>query len=110
MRSRWSYIILAGIFFVSLPTHAVLFYSDGDPVYNTTEPTGSLTNSGWQFQGRFLQYLGTPVSAHHFITAQHFGGSVGNTFIFDGTTYTTIAKISDPGSDLALYEVDGTFP
>jgi len=110
VRRDLSCFVLIGVLFVSVTAHAVLFYSTGDPSYNTTEPTGTLTNSGWQFQGRFLQYLGTPVSAHHFITAQHFGGSVGNVFIFDGTAYTTIAKIPDPDSDLVLYEVDGTFP
>jgi hypothetical protein len=99
-----------GVLCSSIRTDAVLFYSSGDTAYNTTEPTGSLTNSGWQFQGTFLQYLGTPVSAHHFITAKHLNVPVGNTFTFDGTTYTTIAKIPDPGSDLVLYEVDGTFP
>jgi len=98
------------VLLVPLTAQGVLFYSTGDVAYNTTAPTGSLTNSGWQFQGRFLQYLGTPIAPHHFITARHFGGSVGNTFTFDGTTYTTVTKIIDPDSDLALYEIDGTFP
>jgi len=109
MRRSFSCFILSGLLLIPVAGRAVLFYSTGDPTYNTAEPTGVLTNSGWQFQGTFLQYLGTPISPHHFITAEHFGGSVGNTFNFDGTTYTTIAKTVDSGSDLALYEIDGTF-
>ena len=30
---------------------AVLFQSTDDPNYNTTAPSGVLTNSGWQYQG-----------------------------------------------------------
>lgn len=105
-----SLFLTAGTAILPMLSSAVLFYSTGDNTFNTSEPTGTLTNSGWQYQGTFLQYLGTPIAPHHFITASHFGGSVGNTFSFNGTTYTTISKITDPGSDLVLYEIDGTFP
>jgi hypothetical protein len=103
------------VFFVGIAvllpvaTNAVVFYSTGDASFNTTAPTGDLEGSGWQFQGRFNSYLGTPIAPHHFVTASHIGGSVGNKFYLNGTTNTTIAYIDDPDSDLRLWEIDGTF-
>src|SRR6266852_1865597 len=63
---------------------AVLFYSTADPAHNTTAPTGVLTNSGWQYQGLWGAYLGTPIAPKYFITAAHVGGSVGDRFRFRG--------------------------
>jgi prolipoprotein diacylglyceryltransferase len=48
---------------------AVLFYSTDDPAYNTQPPTGSLTNSGWQWQGLWGGVLGTAIAPHYFIAA-----------------------------------------
>ncbi len=96
--------------------HAVLFYSTGDPSYNTNAPTGGLVDSGWQYQGRFRntsndKYLGTPISAHFFITARHISSpAVGEPFYFNGTTYTTTSKSNLAGCDLTIWEVDGAFP
>jgi len=58
------------------PVHAVLFYATGDPTYNTLPPGGNLTNSGWQFEGLWGGFLGTPIAPNYFIAAQHVGGSV----------------------------------
>ncbi len=92
-----------------LPASSVVFYSTGDVSFNTTAPTGDLEGSGWQFQGKFNSYLGTPIAPHHFITASHIGGSLGNKFYFNGTTNTTVAYVDDADSDLRLWEIDGTF-
>ena len=89
---------------------AILFYSTGDPAHNTNAPTGALTNSGWQYQGAWGAFLGTPVAARFFITAAHVGGAVGDQFLFRGVNYTTTAMVDDPSSDLRLWEVCGTFP
>lgn len=105
-----SYILLVWLAFMPLTGSAVVFYSTGDTNYNTTAPTGDLEGSGWQFQGMFLQYLGTPIAPHHFITAKHIGGSTNNTFSFEGITYSIRKKTIESGSDFALYEIDGTFP
>ena len=90
-----------------LDANAVIVY--GDHESNTNAPSGALTDSGWQFQGRFRQYLGTPIAPHHFITAGHFGGATNETFYFDDNAYTIINKNVDADSDLVLYEVSGTF-
>jgi hypothetical protein len=95
--------------------HAVLFYTTGDPSYNTTAPTGSLADSGWQWQGDWGPFSGTPVGTHYFMTAQHVGGGVTGTFTLDGNNYTVIpfadSDFKDvPGTDMRLWHVDGTFP
>jgi len=62
--------------------HSVIFYSTGDPSYNTNAPEGALTNSGWQYQGTWSSFDGTVISSNAFITAKHVGGSVGEPFTF----------------------------
>ncbi len=89
---------------------AVLFYSTADPAYNTNAPTGVLTNSGWQFQGRWGLFLGTVIAPKYFITAAHVGGIAGDFFHFRGVDYSAIALFDDPNSDLRLWRICGTFP
>jgi len=94
--------------------HAIIFYSTGSTNFNTTTPAGLLANSGWQFQGNFGSVSGTPIAPNFFITAKHIGGSIGSTFVFGGSTYTTTAFFDkndplDPGNDLRIWQVSGTF-
>jgi len=89
-------------------TVAVLHDTDDPSIYSSA-PTGELAASGWEFQGQFNSYLGTPIAPHHFITAKHIGGSVGHDFHYNGEVFNTIAKTDDPDSDLRLWEIDGTF-
>ncbi len=93
-----------------VPAVAVILYGTGDPTANTTAPTGAFANSGWQFEGQFDGFLGTVIAPNYFITAKHIGGSVGDTFSFNGTNYTTTAVFPDPSSDLQIWRVSGTFP
>ncbi|HUJ11715.1 MAG TPA: hypothetical protein VL171_17025 [Verrucomicrobiae bacterium] len=89
---------------------AVLFKSTGDPSYNTSTPTGSLTNSGWQYEGHWGCYLGTPIAPCYFVAAKHVGGSIGQTFMLNGFTYHTTAMVSNPSADLIVWKVAETFP
>ena len=90
---------------------AVLFASTGDPSYNTNAPTGSLTNSGWQYEGNWGSYLGTPIAPRYFLAAKHVGGNIGDQFVFNGYTYhTTGLIITNPNADLLVWKVDQTFP
>src|SRR5213596_2838434 len=102
--------ILPLFFWAAFPVRAVIFYSTGDPNYNTTAPGGSLTNSGWQFEGTWGGFLGTPIAPKYFITAAHVVGFIGQTFTFRGVPYATTAVYDDPASDLRLWRVCGTFP
>ena len=93
------------------PAKAVLFYFTGDTNYNTTAPaTRSLTNSGWQYQGAWVGFSGTVISSNCFITAKHVGGSVGESFVFQGVEYPTVAAYEDDQSDLRILRVAGQFP
>jgi hypothetical protein len=91
-------------------SRAVILFGSGDPAYNTTPPTGALANSGWQYEGQWGGFLGTPIAPQYFIAAHHVGGGIGGTFIFNGVSYTTTAYWDDLCSDLRVWKVDGTFP
>jgi hypothetical protein len=101
---------LLGFLYTATAAQAIIFYQTADPAYGSTAPTGTLLDSGWQLQGNWIGFLGTPISAHHFVAANHIGGSVGDPFVFNGATYTTIAVSHDAESDLTIWEVSGTFP
>jgi hypothetical protein len=86
---------------------AVIFYSTSDPTHNTTAPTGDLANSGWQWTGFWGGFNGTTISPNQFITATHVGGSVGQSFTFNGVSYRTTGVVNN--GDLAVWTVEGTF-
>jgi hypothetical protein len=65
-------------------TGAVILFGTGDPSVNTTAPTGALAGSGWQYEGVFGGFIATPIASNYFLTAKHIGGSVGQTFTFNG--------------------------
>ena len=89
---------------------AVLFKSTADPNYNTDAPTGTLAASGWQYEGNWINFLGTPIAPMFFVAAKHIGGSVGDTFVLNGFTYHTVAVTDSPNSDLRVWQVAETFP
>lgn len=92
------------------PAPAVILLGDGSPAANTTAPTGDLAGSGWQFQGLFGSFLGTPIASKFFITAKHVGGGTDSVFQFNGTTYPLVRQYSDVFSDLTIWEISGSFP
>lgn len=89
---------------------ALIFHESGDAAYNTTAPAGALAGSGWELQGRWRSFLGTPIARNLFITAKHVGGAPGELFNFQGTNYTVIEAFADPQSDLRIFKVCGLFP
>lgn len=104
--------LVAAVALASGPVNspAVILKGTGDPEYNTTAPTGSLVNSGWQYQGLWGGVLGTAIAPQYFIAAKHAGGAIGHEFTYNGVTYHTVACWSDPSSDLCIWKVDGIFP
>lgn len=88
-------------------SQAIILLESQDPSFHTTTPGD---NSGWQYEGKFLTFLGVPIAPHFFITAKHIGGTVGATFDFHGDLYTTIAKHPHPTNDLCIWEVDHAKP
>jgi hypothetical protein len=103
-------LMLLALGFAAQTSRAVMLFGSGDPSYNTTPPAGALANSGWQYQGQWGGVLGTPIAPQYFIAAHHVGGSVGQSFTFNGAAYTTTAFWDDTNSDLRVWKVSGTFP
>lgn len=89
------------------PAHAIVFTSTADPTFNTTAPGGAYSNSGWQYVGTWGSFVGTPISPNAFITASHVGGNIGDTFSYNGLSYTTTAVHNN--GDLAVWEVSQSF-
>jgi hypothetical protein len=90
---------------------AVILYRTGDPNENKTAPTGvGYADSGWQYEGIWGGFLGTPISPHFFISAAHIGNAGGSLFFYEGGTYHVVGQYNDPGTDLVIWEVTETFP
>ena len=87
----------------------VLLLGTGDPNANTTAPTGELADSGWQYQGRFGDFLGTAIAPNFFITAKHIGRA-GDVFTFHGVDYEVLERFDDRWSDLTIWRVAGDLP
>lgn len=88
-------------------SRGVVCLDTADPQSRTTTPGD---NSGWQYEGKFKDFLGVPIAAHFFITATHIGGVVGDVLNLHGDPYTTIAKHNVPSTDLTIWEVNHAKP
>lgn len=87
---------------------AVILFDTADPTANTTAPAGNVAGSGWQYEGTWGGFLGTPIAPHFFISAAHIG-QAGGSFVFQGSTYTIARAFSLPGSDLLIWQVRESF-
>ena len=108
---QWSVtcLIFLVVLFSVRSTQAIIFYSTAEPEHNTTAPVGELAQSGWELQGLWGSFLGTPIAPQFFITARHVGGAVGNKFYLGPVEYTTVAYFDDPKSDLRIWKIRGRF-
>ena len=101
---------MAGVLVGTPSSFAVLFESTDDPAYNTTAPRGGLANSGWQYEGQWNGFLGTPIAPMFFLAAKHVGGTIGDVFVLNGFSYHTVAFSDCPTCDLRVWQVAETFP
>lgn len=103
--------LMSALWTLPRPARAVIVY--GPQGRNTSAPTGTLSTAGWQYEGQFAGFLGTPISSNAFVTATHIGGTVGQDIIFytpsGQVNYTTTASYSAPNSDLTVWTISGTF-
>lgn len=97
------------------PAHSIIA-SDGGPFATRLTTTIGLTTaevSLYALLGRFRGFLGTPIDATHFITAKHIGIAPTDTIVFsqgpNAGTYSITSWADDPGSDLRIVQVSGTF-
>src|SRR5262245_50429483 len=108
MRLRLSTIgYLSALLACASAANAVVLQSTS--LRNTTEPSGALAGSGWQYEGSWRGFNGTPISKKYFITAEHIGGGVGDKIRINGRAFTTTAMWDDPTSDLRIFTVNKRF-
>lgn len=101
-------LLATALLLAPVSARAVILYRTGDPTANATEPTGPLAGSGWQYEGIFGAFLGTPIAPHFFITARHVGVP-SSALSYQGSTYHIVGWFDDPSSDLRIYQVAETF-
>src|ERR1700674_2587837 len=102
-------LIAVAMWWFAASADGIILFRTGDPTANTTEPTGALADSGWQYEGTFGAFLGTAIAPHYFITAQHLG-IVSDKFFYHGANYTVTRWFEDSASDLRIFEVAETVP
>lgn len=85
---------------------AVIQLDTADPAANTATPGD---NSGWQYQGQWGGFLGTPIARDYFISAAHIGNAGNGVFTFHGEVFHTVTSYQDPASDLLIWKVDHPF-
>ena len=103
-------IFFIGLLAFSLATaDAVILFRTADPTANTTAPTNDPAGSGWNYEGQFGGFLGTPIAPHFFLSAKHIF-QAGSIFTFGGMDYTIVGHFYDPFSDFAIWKVAETFP
>ena len=108
IRVKWR--LVAPVLFLRLTSaSAVILFRSGDPNENTTPPTGADANSGWQYEGAWGGFLGTPIAPHFFISAAHIG-QAGAVFIFQNIDYHVVGQNFDPQGDFVIWEVAEEFP
>ena len=95
--------------FATFGANAVILFRTADPTANTTAPTNDFAGSGWNYEGQFGGFLGTPIAPNFFLTAKHIG-QAGSVFTFQGANYTLINRFDDPSTDLTIWQVAETFP
>src|SRR4051812_26657028 len=98
---------VASLATLSQPARAVILSRSA--TRNTSAPPNGLTGSGWQWEGNFGGFLGTPIGKNYFITAEHIGTSVGTPLVLNGKTYNTVARYDDPNTDLRIFKTSQSF-
>jgi len=108
-RIMWAWPLVA-------PAWAAGVITYGDPGRNGPPSPQSLAYGPWQLTGQFGAFVGTPIAANYFLTANHVGGNSSVRFSFQGVSYTvdgsfgTDGRAVIPDTDLAVWKVKGEFP
>lgn len=102
--------VVAIFLFAIASARAIILFDTDDPTANTSAPGDSLANSGWQYEGLWGGFLGTPIAPHFFLSAAHIGNAGGGTFTFQNVNYSVVDGFYDPVSDLVIWQVNETFP
>jgi hypothetical protein len=107
---RFLIAVLVGHGLAFFEAEGVITFGPSDSQRNRTAPPAEFAGSGWELQGFWGNFLGTPIGRRHFITATHVGGFAGEVFMFRGKGYVTTAQYADPETDLSIWSVTEDFP
>src|SRR4051812_38632660 len=100
-------VAAVGSMLIAPSAHAIVL---ADQWYrNKSAPTGTLANSGWQYEGNWGAFTGTPIGKNYFVTASHVGGGVGQSLVMNGVSYPTVAMYDDPSTDLRIWKTSKAF-
>ena len=103
------HMAVVGTVLPTRPADAVIII--GSSAGNTSAPADAGLATRWSQVGNFSSFMGTPIASQYFLTAAHLGNLTGQAITFpDSTSYTTTARCLDPSSDLAIYQISGSFP
>jgi len=109
-------LLSAASLLVPMRDAGAILASDGSPTAIRQTSTQGLTTAELALRallGEFRGFLGTPIDPTHFITAQHIGIDPSDTITFAGGpnvgTYAIAGWADDPGSDLRVVTIVGTF-
>ena len=87
MRSLYCFFIAASFVLSPLLSRSASAIILADQWYrNKSAPTGTFSGSGWQWQGNWGAFTGTPIGRSYFITASHVGGAVGQSLLLNGVS------------------------
>jgi hypothetical protein len=100
---------IALLLLAATSARSLILFDTADPAANTTAPGGALAGSGWQYQGQWGGWLGTPISPNFFVSAGHLG-QASDHFSFQASSYSLVQSFGLPGSDLLIWQVNETFP
>src|SRR3954449_11267491 len=100
-------VAAVGSMLIAPSAHAIVL---ADQWYrNKSAPTGTLAGSGWQYEGNWGAFTGTPIGKNYFVTASHVGGGVGQSLVLNGVSYPTVAVYDDPSTDLRIWKTSKSF-
>ncbi len=102
--------VAVALFLTLSSARAVILYRTDGASENTTPPDLAFPHDGWDYEGAYGGFLGTPIAPRFFVTATHVSGGVGSVLTFQGVNYSAIRDYRDPTSDLDILEVTGPFP
>ncbi|MDQ2868509.1 MAG: hypothetical protein M3R59_08905 [Verrucomicrobiota bacterium] len=89
---------------------AIILLRTGDPNANiTAPPAGDIAGQGWDYEGVWGSFLGTPIAPNFFISAAHIG-QAGIVFAYLGANYTITQGYYDPTGDFVIWRTHETFP
>src|ERR1700757_2265357 len=98
--------VIAALCLIALATSraVIVFPPPWGPGENTSPPSNDSAASGWNYEGVFGSFLGTPIAPHFFLTAKHIG-QAGPNFGYASATYTLGPHFNDPFSDFTIWQV-----